>query len=285
MKKLLLVLLVSSLTACSSGGNFASDSVRTWKTQSIDIAEITTKLRGQQYTAIELKDIQYQGVSVDSNNNIDISVNSPVVNFPEGESFTGALILPKNMTSFTFYLESIASRSVFVPTVIFLNENLEQIDIIDDYVLEKRGFFSLEKKMDTKVSKNARYVLIYTKDNELDGRTELFDIAREYEESRGKELSEFTYPRRYAEHSPIGTLNVQLKNVFFNTGFVAQNVTPVATESKMPTSTEAAILQKISDEVTQDNIAGAIKLVEEAEKAGSTKAQAHFMDALKKHQQ
>ena len=281
------MLLASLLVACSSSGNFVSDTSRAVKSQFADIDELTEQLRTPQVNPVPLNSLAFRMLSLEGTDRIDITADSPIVHFPEGNSFTAALLLPERMSSFTFSLDSITGRTVFVPSVLFLDKNFQEIARIDDVELNNKAL-SLQKNFTEEMANNARYVLVYTKDSVLDGKTALRDIAREYEEAKGNELSEIEYPRPYAKHSPIGNINVLIKDVYFS----AETLNAIANETAtnnaassvaavvILSDTEAFYLEQISKALKEGNDSRALSLVEEAERAGSTKARSHYENQL-----
>ena len=300
MKNLCIVLIAGLLAACSSSDNFVIDSFRTSEARFSDVTELTAQLRSAQVTAVPLNSLAFQKVSLLRSNRIDITADSPIVHFPEGNSFVAALLLPEHISTFTFTLESIIGRTVFVPSVIFLDENLQEVSRIDDGQYNGKRFISMKKELSAEVAATIRYILLYSKDSALDGKTELVDPAREYELSKGKELPKYSYPKLYTKHSPIGNINVHFKDVFFsvptiNAGLATEKAkqnkagtvgsADVAAEPTILSDTEAFYLQQISKAIQEGNLSRAKSLVEEAQRAGSTKAKLHYMEALKKQQQ
>jgi len=288
------VLLATSLLgACASSNNRVANSLQTWDAAVSTTTELSTQLRSPQTVTIPLDQIAFQLATIDSVNNLKINTNSPIVSFPEGNSFVGGLFLPKHISRFTFALESDAGRTVFVPSVIFLNDNLQVLSRIDDVQFNSKGYFSFEKEFNADSAQGIRYIVVYSKDSELDGKSELIDIAREYELMKGKELPELSYPKLYSKHSPIGNVSVNLSEVYFNTQAinnelqVKQTTTAVSKSADMPTilaDTEAFYLEQISNAIKADNGKRAMSLVEEAERAGSTKARAHYDSVLNAQQ-
>lgn len=300
MKKLCLVLLASLLVACSTSDNIVKDSLRTWEAQFVNEAKLTAQLRSEQTTPVALNELAFQRVSLDHSNRIDITADSPIVNFPEGNSFVAALFLPEHISRFTFVLESKAGSTVFVPSVIFLDENLQQVARIANAQFNDERFFSIEKAFSSEQAQAIRYILIYSKDSDLDGKSEVVNVAREYELKKGNAVSEIAFPKLYAKHSPIGRLKIRLEDVFYSAEAIhdglpaegsKQNKTvkfitaPIVVETPTILSdTERFYLEQISKALQQGNDLRAKRLVEEAQRAGSTKAQAHYMEAREKLQ-
>ncbi|WP_372882629.1 MalM family protein [Psychromonas sp.] len=292
MKNLWFVILAVLLAACSSTDNFVSNSFGSWDRQFANEAKLTAQLRSPQAAPVSLNRLEFQMLSLESNNRIDITADSPIVNFPEGNSYTAALFLPEHINRFTFVLQSDAGRTVFVPSVIFLDENLQEVSRIDNAQFNPKGFFSVEKVFTGEISQAIRYIVVYSKDSVLDGRSERLDPAREYELKKGKELPEQSFPKLYSKHSPIGQLELRFEDVFFS----AQSISKLgateeirtfkpATPVKAPTilsDTEAFYLEQISKAVKENNLSRALSLVDEAERAGSKKAKSHYRTELGK---
>jgi maltose operon protein len=300
VKKLWIVPLVSLLVACSSSNELViTNPFSTWDSQFTDVAQLSAELRSEQIKPVQLNNLPFQMASLDSNNKIDITADSPIVNFPEGNSFVAALLIPEHISTFTFALESKAGSTVFVPSVIFLDENMQQVARIDDAQFNAKGFFTIEKALTAAMTRASRYIVVYSKDSDLGGRSELVDVAREYELAKGKELSEYSFPKLYAKHSPIGKITVRFKDVFFsvkslNTGLVTKNTrvnkttmletTPLGETPTILSDTEAFYLEQISKAIKENNLSRAVSLVEEAERAGSKKAKLHYTAELGKQQ-
>ncbi|MFT6988013.1 MAG: maltose operon protein, partial [Psychromonas sp.] len=260
-----------------------------------DVGALSAQLRSDNVTVVDIKRLPFQMASLDTTNRIDITADSPIVNLPEGNSFVAALLLPEQISRFTFELESVVGRTVFVPSVIFLNESFQEVDRIDDAKLNDDGFFFMQKTLTDEMQQQARYILVYSKESTFDGKSEIVNLAREYELKKGKVLSEASHPKLYTKHSPIGHLNIRFKDVFVKAvGHVVeevkQNNTPalnaVAVDAPVILSdTEEFYLEQISKALKEGNNSRAKSLVAEAERAGSTKAKSHYLKELDKLQQ
>ncbi|MDO6764872.1 MalM family protein [Agarivorans sp. 1_MG-2023] len=318
MKKVLTVVVACVLaSACSSSSNDkpleVTDPFRTWGAQFADEAKIAANLQSSSVSPKLPSQLQYQLLSLDRTNRIDVTEKSPVVQFPEGNSYTAALLIPDDISQFTFHLDSLVARTVFVPTAIFYDQGLNEVLRVESTTLDPEGFLSMQQAITPEQAKQARYLLVYSKATEYGGKTELIDPKVVYEEKTGGGLpSAFKY---YSKHSPIGNLDVRFSEVLFSSSYVTsaepkQNLTPVeaapvkadaaaatavatttavaankAPSADMLSDTESFYLDQISKAVAQDDLTRALNLVEEAERAGSTKAQSHFMQQLKKQQQ
>ncbi len=289
LKKLYFVLLPVLLVGCSAV-DLVTDSARAVGTQFSDSGKLTQQLRSSQVNLVALENLTFRVLSLDNANRIDITADSQAIALADGNSFVAPLLLPENISRFTFSLESITGRTVFVPSVLFLDENFQELTRISDAILIDQSLM-LEKIFDEKMTSNVRYIVVYTKDSELNGKTELRDIMREYEESRGKTLSEIDYPKPYSQHAPIGNINVTIKDAYFDANIakkrqetkeVKEQVTPTIQTVDILNDTEAFYLQQISKAINEGELSRAKSLTEEAVRAGSTKALPHYIDEISK---
>jgi len=294
LKSLSIVFLFGLLTACSSSDDLFMDSFQTWETRYSDVTELTEQLRSPQITTVSLNHLDFQKVSLERNNRIEITTDSPIVSFPEGNSYVAALFLPEYISRFTFNLKSDAGRTVFVPSVIFLDKNRQEVFRIDDAQFDAKGFFSINESVNTERAQTIRYILIYSKNSDLDGKSEMQDIAREYELKKGAELSEASYPKLYAKHSPIGRVDVNIEQIFYSADVITEvsaqnkteipNVAPIIMAPTILSDTEDFYLRQIHKAVKENNLSRAVSLVEEAQRAGSKKAKSYYMAELGKQQ-
>jgi len=292
LKKLVFVLLAGLQVACSS----SMDSVQTSTKPYSEGAALTEDLRSPNVKTVSLEQVDFQKLSLDHKNRIDITDESPVMRFAEGNSYVAALLLPDNLSHYTFHLESPANSTVFVPSVVFLDIHNQPVLKINDAQFTANDTFVFSETLSKEQTALIRYALIYSKNSDLDGKTAMRDVAREYELQKGKTLSEASYPIPYAKHSPTGKLNVSLEQVFYLAEKPVHKIPVQATEKVKEVSdivvddtpvilsdTEQFYLDQISKAIKEKDYDRAIKLVQEAERAGSTKARSYYdmeMDGL-----
>ena len=289
LKNLYFVLLAALLGGCSAVG-LVTDSVRAVESQFTDSEKLTQQLRASQVNIVPLEDLTFRVLTLDNSNRIDITPKSQVANFTEGNSYVAALLLPERISRFTFHIQSITGKTVFVPSVIFLDDDFQEVARLSDAKLIDRKLM-LEKTFDESMTNNVRYILVYSKDSDLDGKTELKDLVREYEESAGRSISEAAYPTPYTYHAPIGNINVTIKDAYFDANIAKKRKKREESPKQVVNSiqtvdilndTEAFYLQQISKAVNEGNLPRAKSLTEEAVRAGSTKALPYYIDAISK---
>ena len=245
------------------------------------VTTLTEHLRSPDVNTVSLDQVDFQRLSLEHNNRVDITDESPIMRFSEGNSYVAALLLPNNLSHFTFHLESPANATVFVPSVVFLDRHNQPVMEASDAQFTTNDTFLINETISKAQTALIRYALIYSKDSEFDGKTAMRDVAREYEQQKGKTLSEVSYPIPYAQHSPIGRLDVSLDQVFYHAEKTRDKMTELTTEkgseaSVILSDTEQFYLNQISKAIKEKDNERAIKLVQEAQRAGSTKAQSYY---------
>lgn len=290
MKKIPLLLLTSLLVACSSSDNILTDTFRTVDLQDTDTTKLSKQLQTNQLAITHFNNLPFQLASLDKTNRIDITDKSPIATFPEGNSFVAALKLPSYMSSFTFKIDSLVGKTVFVPSVLFLDENLQEVSRIEDVAYIDREGFIVEKHFDkSEKAPTIHYIIVFTKSHNLGAKTELFDIVRDYEKkNNGRDLPEASFPIPYAYHSPVGHINISFSKVFLTAKPIAieskkvESVVITTKTTTILTDTESFYLQQISNAINEGDLTRAKSLTEEAVRAGSSKALAHYIEEVSK---
>ncbi len=282
LKNQWLVILVILLTACTSGVNLKDKSSGISSPTSNNVSEFTSLLRSTDVPVVSFDSLLYKKLSLDSNNSINISETSPIVNFAEGNAFVAALIIPDGLGKFTFVLRSTIGNTVFIPHVIFLNQNLQEVWRIDDISNDKAGHLLMKSTFDGNLAKNMRYVIVYSQDKDLDGKTELFDISREYELKKGRVVPKAN--KVYATHEPIGTVNIAIEDVFYRSNSLSISSSggedDIVKGFTMPNDDQKTsimlreseyYLDEISKAIKDGDLEHALRLVEKAKSVLATK--------------
>ncbi|WP_354623397.1 MalM family protein [Psychromonas sp. MME2] len=267
-----------------------------------------------------MKNLPFQLAPLENTIQVDITEKSPVVNFPEGKSYVAPLMLSSSLNQFTFELESLIGRSVFVPSVLFLDENLQKVAQMNSHELITDEYLRMKREFSEELATKIRYIVVYTRNELLDSKTELPNPRNDYDIALGMQPEDMK--KFYAKNSALGHLNVKISNVFFaapavlpttgesgiksaehdnvtlsvkktaidplpqtvGTSVVESKSDIVAQPTAIPTilpDTEAFYLKQITIAVKEDNLARAWSLVEEAQRAGSTKAKEHYKKEIK----
>jgi maltose operon periplasmic protein len=217
------VILVILLTACTTRNNLADKSADMYSPMPSNLSQSTSLLRSADVQIVSFDSLLYKKLSLNINNRIKISETSPIIKFTEGNAFVAALVIPDSLSKFTFLLKSTIGNTVFIPHVIFLNQNLQEVGRIDDISNDNAGNLLMRKTFDENLAMSMRYIIVYSQDKDLDGKTELFDISREYEIKKGRVVPESN--KLYAKHEPIGTINIAFEDVFYSAHSLSQSST------------------------------------------------------------
>lgn len=282
--------MASMLVACSSSANLKGDVNHSDETRAANEEKQIEQLRAEQAQAVSLDKLSYQMLSLEGSNRIDITPESPIVQFPDGKAYVAALFIPEQINRFKFVLESEAEKTVLVPSVLMLDEKMQQVAQLGDASFDAKGYFILEETFEANIADSIRYIIVYSKEKDLSGTTEVVNVAREYEIAKGNAVSDVAFPRLYAKHSPFGRVNIRLEDIFYSAKAIQNKarvqspkppstVTPSAIEKPTILSdTEAFYLQQISKAVAQGDDVRAKNLVEEAERAGSVKVRTFYLE-------
>lgn len=236
----------------------------------------------------------------------EVSPKSPVFDFSTGLSPFQAVKLPEHSGKLRVALRSLLEKQVFVPYVLLLDQDFNQLDAISAEAAEikygtviKRNYLQYEFELTSKpYDKSApKYLLFYTQPQEIGQATAYKSAELRRAEEQGLALPIAAQPS--AKHSYFGRFELELEPLTFeavtqpqqNQGLqsktvpeeeiAADAVKPVASELTIQPETELFYVELIRSSVKNGDIDKALKLVEEAERAGSQKARQTFIEAVK----
>lgn len=300
MKKLLSMFVILFATGCSATGDFLAQN-----SSKGDAKALATQLKSGAVEDAALENLTFQMITIEGNENeAQITVDSPAVHTDYGEALIApmALEFPEFATRFTFVLKSKVDReTVLVPTVTFFDGNLNELATIDNATFYKEGYFTMKETFDKDFTQAVRFLIVYSKEKDLAGKSEIVNLAREYELEKGNAVSEVTFKRLYAQHAPTGDIEIRIKDVFRSKKYVknvqprvqeqAKSVTPeqeptvtpvIAEAPRILKDTEDFYLKQIADAIARGDDARALNLVQEATRAGSKKALPFYLEKVKK---
>ncbi|MGR6424513.1 MalM family protein [Aeromonas veronii] len=248
---------------------------------------------------------------------------SQVYKFQEGLSYLAAYQLPTNTGDMVVKVAAQVGKSVLMPQVLMLNSNFEVTRVLGKSLFSYKPAHLLDNDRiegTIYVSRNAlkpeAYMVIYSPATELSGSTTILHPAKAF--ARATSTQEPPVNDPVIPHSPWGLVKIELvdraklegvDNVFKSeysdklalsqgvqpsamalgagAGAVAataiKNQPAVATPTMLG-ETENFYLTQIEIAVQAGDIDKAMKLVDEAERAGSTKAKTTFVEAVKRSQ-
>lgn len=248
---------------------------------------------------------------------LPIDSASPAYQFEEGKSYFAAFRLPANSGDLRITVEGVIEKSMFNPTVLMLDSRFKVTRKIGKdlfkYLPAKllkgdrvEAVFTVDRSYVGNPN-NETYMVIYTDPHRLDETTTIMSQAK----LMAKSLSVVDYGVKdpVIPHSPWGVVNLSVEDLSGNKTDsnyykpVYQDVidantpvvdeapnklaVPLAASKSAPTmldETEAFYQSRIEQAVQSGDIDKAMKLVDEAQRAGSTKAKQIFVEAVKRSQ-
>ncbi|MFQ2821363.1 MalM family protein [Aeromonas allosaccharophila] len=247
-----------------------------------------------------------------------IDGKQPTFQFDEGMSYFAAYRLPANTGNLAIKVASQVSKTVLVPKVIMLDSQFKVTRVLGESVFTYQPAHLLDNDriegkvfVDRSMPGNPAaetYMIVYAPASELVGSTTILHPAKAF--ARANQTVEPAMPDPVIPHSPWGLLQIEvvdmakgqgLEAVFKSeyadkvamsqgaqaTAVAVTTATVVAPSQPVPamlSETETFYQSQIEKAVKAGDIDKAMKLVNEAERAGSTKAKTVFVDAVKRSQ-
>jgi maltose operon protein len=221
-----------------------------------------------------------------------------------------AYSLPASQGELTVTLSSeVADNRVFAPNVLVLDENLRPAAWFPSqfFAYQQPGVMSADRlegvmKLTPVPGQQKIYLLVFTTDRDLTQTTTLVDPAKAYAKGTGHAVPDIPDP--VATHSQSGRLKLKVStssasSILVGPLFGSSASAPVVignTQAPAPAAvrpasavkpvplendTESYFNQNIRQAVSQGNIDKALKLLNEAERLGSTSARQTFISSVK----
>lgn len=223
-----------------------------------------------------------------------------------------AYSLPANIGELTITLSSeVKQNQVFAPNVLVLDENMRAAAWFPAkfFTYQQPGVMAADRlegvmKLTPALGQQKIYLLVFTTDKDLTETTTLLDPAKAYARGTGNAVPDIPDP--IAQHSREGTLKLKVKtnsgsSILVGPLFGSSGPAPVTVGNTQPvapatyraapapeakrepimTDTEGYFNQNIRQAVEQGNIDKALKLLDEAERVGSTSARQVFISSVK----
>lgn len=229
---------------------------------------------------------------------------------------TGPVIaysVPANIGELTLTLTSEVNKqsSVFAPNVLILDQNLTPSAFFPSsyFTYQEPGVMSADRlegvmRLTPALGQQKIYVLVFTTEKDLQQTTTLLDPAKAYAKGIGNAVPDIPDP--VARHTTDGVVKLKVKTnssssvlvgpLFgsSNQGSVtvgntaapaysapAPTAAPVAKSEPVLNDTEAYFNQAIKQAVDKGDVDKALKLLNEAERLGSTSARSTFISSVK----
>lgn len=229
-----------------------------------------------------------------------------------------AYSLPANIGELTLTLTSeVEKNQVFAPNVLVLDENMRPAAWFPSrfFTYQQPGVMSADRlegvmKLTPALGQQKIYLLVFTTEKDLTQTTTMIDPAKAYAKGTGNAVPDIPDP--IAQHSREGTLKLKVKTsagssilvgpLFGSSGpgpvtvgnspavapaaytaapAPAPTPTPAAKREPIMNDTEGYFNQSIKQAVDSGNIDKALKLLDEAERLGSTSARKVFISSVK----
>ena len=254
---------------------------------------------------------------------LTIDGKQPSYQFDEGMSYFAAYRLPVNTGNLAITLASQVSKTVLVPKVIMLDAQFKVTRVLGESVFTYQPAHLLDNdRIEGKVfvdrsmpgnPASETYMVIYAPGNELSGSTTILHPAKAFARANGTVEPDIKDP--VIPHSPWGLLQIKVVDMAKGQGLeavfkpeysdkvamsqakpattaVAASAATTAAVAAAPSTPAPAMLSEtesfynaqIEKAVKAGDIDKAMQLVNEAERAGSTKAKSVFIDAVKRSQ-
>lgn len=226
-----------------------------------------------------------------------------------------AYSVPANIGELTLTLTSEVNKqtSVFAPNVLILDQNMTPSAYFPSsyFTYQEPGVMSADRlegvmRLTPALGQQKIYVLVFTTEKDLQQTTKLIDPAKAYAKGVGNAVPDIPDP--IARHTTDGLLKLKVKTnssssvlvgpLFGSSGpgpvtvgntaapayaAPAPTATPAPAKKSEPmlTDTESYFNQAIKEAVAKGDVDKALKLLDEAERLGSTSARSTFISSVK----
>ncbi|QBH97059.1 maltose operon protein MalM [Limnobaculum zhutongyuii] len=258
----------------------------------------------------KLQQLPWQPLVPPTSQTIKLDANSPQLSQGDIRGAVATIALPANRGTLEITLSSLVdNKSVYAPNVLVLDEQMRPAA----YYPSERFAYAGPEVMDTDrlqgtlrltpaLGQQQIYMLVYTTNKDLQQTTKLTAPAKAYAKGVGNAVPDIPDP--IAQHSEQGTLKVVVKSDQQNGNVMIGQLMPTsssdtaatavipapaaapaakahAAPEKVLTDTEEYFNQSIRTAVKQGDIDKALKLLDEAERLGSTTARETFVGSVK----
>ncbi|MDR9827341.1 MalM family protein [Vibrio sp. FNV 38] len=224
-------------------------------------------------------------VKLRSSVSLEINDQSQFLQTSQVDSYVAVFDVPADRGEVEFTLTSFITDTVFVPSVLIVDQNNTIIDRVEssEFRYEKPKLllgnrlvsdFSVFPPRDAEVLR----VVVFTQKDDLKGQTEVIHPARLDAEGRGNFIGGIDNP--LVPHSTSGLLSLEVNG----TGYYAAVPEETKTTDYVPVDvkeeTEGYYVRSITEAVESENIPKALALLEEAKALNIEGAQEAFVKAI-----
>ena len=309
MKKSLVALCLSAGLVASAPGISLADVNYVPQNTSAAPAIPTAALQQLTWTPVDQSNTQTTPLST-GGQRLDVAgISGPVA----------AYSVPANIGELNITLSSEVNKqtSVFAPNVLILDQNMTPSAFFPSsyFTYQEPGVMSADRlegvmRLTPALGQQKLYVLVFTTEKDLQQTTKLLDPAKAYAKGVGNSVPDIPDP--IARHTTDGLLKLKVKTnssssvlvgpLFGSSGpgpvtvgntaapaptYAAPVAAPVAAPAParksepMLNDTESYFNKAIKDAVAKGDVDKALKLLDEAERLGSTSARSTFISSVK----
>lgn len=313
MKKMLVIGLAILATGCSNNKSMIVDygEKNTQEIQKVDPSIGFQTLKEAPLCCDSLSELNYQLITEPGKFDFVITSQNEAFNFTTGKSFVKGIALPATDGVIKIAVSSPIVASVFVPTILVLDEQHKPLQLYSEETIKydsgsllnvDRLFANIELPVVFEDGRRAKYLLILTTEEAMQGTTKLTSPDQSAAEVGRADLVYKMYNNEPLPHTATGVVRLAFdykpssrtsaKGIVAEapTGskkaqsMVAAEGTGAVINNSIQPESEAMFLTLIEQAVKEGDHKKAMRFVEEAERAGSTKAQDALIKAMKKYQ-
>ncbi|WP_375748678.1 MalM family protein [Vibrio sp. HN007] len=267
--------------------------------------------------------VRYEEITQPGLYDYELMSESEALELSSGKSFVKGIQLPSSVVeNIRVKVISAIGETVFVPNVMLLDSNFEPVTnyASHDIGYDSRSIFNgdvFEREITISnhqlAAGNAKYLLIYTTDDDLKESTVL-PMLDQGTVRVGRQNEPRMFDDVIVQHSPLGQFQIrysyetasnvnlavvatpQIATTVAEPAETGLEVTPTVLETEVKKvenstkvdgiqpETEAMFIELVEKAVRENQIDKALRFVEEGERAGSKKLRDVFFDALKRGQ-
>lgn len=250
-------------------------------------AQADRQLLAQKTAIAKLSDLMYQSLNQDKSW-VQVGSSNQVFSFASGKSYVAAYALPATVQATRVKLTVPIDFTIFLPSVMILDENYTQLQLIPgsnftyggDALLAGQNLAGEFIIPASTGSSRAAYMLLFTTTEDMQGSTKLGAEAlqRAMEYDRATDVARLR--NMAVPHAATGRLYLALeKQVSVLAAPAESNFEPAIAAAQAKPLSELEYYQRIRTAVTNKDYEQAIGWVNAAEKAGFTQARGVFFAA------
>jgi maltose operon protein len=318
MKRIFAIGLVVLTTACADNKSMIADygATNTREVQKIEPAIGYQALEKAALCCDSASKLDYLQITQPGKFDFNITQENAAFNFSTGKSFVQGVALPQSNGTIKIAISAPIVSSVFVPTVLVLDEQYKPIQVYGEETINydsgsllnvDRYFGQIELPAVLADGRKAKYLVILTTKEAMQGTTKLPVPDQSAAEIGRADMIARIHMDQPIAHTAIGVFRLAFDYLpssqssaqdmleEFAVGnnqqkaealLVEKSITaaPSAVSTAIQPETEEMFMQLIDQAIKNGESNKALRFVEEAELAGSSKARDAFFDAMKKYQ-